>query len=440
MRYTLLGLGVSNMAVLKDLLKNDEEVFVSELGKIPSEYKKILEENHVEYEEAGHTDRVFETDVLVVSPGINPNSDVIRRARKRGLKITTELEYSFDRIDPEKIIAVTGTNGKSTTTSLIAYILGQKYRVFEGGNLGTPLAEALNCPQCWDLLVVEVSSFQLTWCKRFKPHVGVLLNLAPDHLDWHSSFEEYAKTKISMFERQTTKDIALLNEKDEWIRRYADTLHSEVRWFNECAGYGVHVEGKFLHIEDIKLPFEEIKLGSHMLSNVVAAVSVARIVGLSSDEISDALKRFEGLPHRFKLVAEWEGIRFIDDSKATNAHAVLAALREFEDRSVVLIMSGKGKREDYSLLFDMIDRKCKAVVVFGEFVEYVTRMKNSVPVYVAKNMEEAVNRSVDMAEYGDTILLSPGGASFDLYSSYHERGEDFIRCVRKLIHRKKQEA
>lgn len=435
MRYALLGLGVSNRAVIDFLKNKDVSIFVSEKNHIDDQTKNYLESLGVNYEEGINSENLLNSDVIVVSPGIQPSHPLVKKALEKGVRLTTELDLAYEEIlrSGKKIVAVTGTNGKTTTTRLTAFILSKKYRVFEGGNIGTPLISAMENLENYELIVCEVSSFQLYWSSFFKPNIGILLNIAPDHLDWHTSYEEYFESKISMFRRQEEKDVALISRNTEGIEKTVVDLRSRVLLFDEHKGYRVRSNGTHLYFEDEELHVQIKRIPVHLRENFIAAISTALYLGLNPREIVESLEKFQLLPHRFELVAEIEGVSFINDSKATNAHAVVSALKNFERKNVILILSGLGKNEDYSDLKHSIAEKCKAVVAFGAMKRLAENFVKKVPLVLAENMEEAIKASMEFASPGDVVILSPGGSSFDLYSSYVERGEDFKRCIQKMI-------
>jgi len=434
-KYSLLGFGVSNRAVLDYLLSRGESVFVSEKRTLDDRTKEYLRSAGVEYEERENSERVFESDVIVVSPGVKPSHPLLLKAREMGISITTELDLAYSELARREkmIVAITGTNGKTTTTKLVAHLLSKKYRVFEGGNIGTPLISAVQNAEDYEFFVCEVSSFQLYWSSSFKPKVGVLLNVAPDHLDWHADFEDYLKSKLSMFKRQDTNDVAFISKSTEQIGKFVSDFESKVFFFDKNMGYRLRLNEGLLYFEDGHLEYAIENIPVHMRENLTAAVSVGLYLGLQSSEIVEGLDTFQSLPHRFEFVLEKDGIIFVNDSKATNAHAVVAALNNFDEKSVILLLSGLGKNEDYKELSRAISQKCKAVVAFGEMKKLAERFVKDVPLVFAEDMRDAVELAVKMATPGNVVLLSPAGASFDLYSNYAERGEDFKRCVEEIV-------
>ena len=433
MVYSLLGYGVSNKALLEFLVKRGEEVFVSEKRMLSDEEKKFLEECNVAYEEGEHTEKVLDCDVMVVSPGINPEMDIIRKARKKGISITTELQIFLENFpDIGKIVGVTGTNGKSTTVSMLGYLFerfGKK--VFVGGNLGTPSIRALDGE--YDYVVLELSSFQLFWSKHPRLKLFTVLNIRPDHLDWHRSFEEYIFSKMKPALLMEDRDMFFFNGQDPFIKPYLNDIKAikisfwsdMYTWENES----IKLKGKRFTVMNEILKTEQNK------ENVLAVLSIMDNLGFDLSASLEHLEKFTFLNHRMEFVDEWNGIMFFNDSKATNFSAVEAALKNFEDGKVILIMCGIGKKEPYGSLIDTIKKKAKKVIIFGDMKKSVSSAlkRSGVSVVEAQNMEESVEEALKEAKMGDVVLLSPGGSSFDMYENYKERGRHFKEVVRRCL-------
>lgn len=432
MKYSLLGFGVSNRAVLDYLLSKGESAFVSEKRTLDDRTKEYLRSAGVEYEEGGNSERIFKSDVIVVSPGVPPTHPLLLKAKERGIPIATELDLAYNELTrrEDAIVAITGTNGKTTTTRLIAHLLSKRYKVFEGGNIGTPLISAVKDTENYEFFVCEVSSFQLHWSSSFKPKVGVLLNVALDHLDWHADFEDYLDSKLSMFKRQDANDVAFISKS---IGKLVSNLKSRIFFFDKSMGYRFKLKEGLLCFRDEHLVYTVENIPKHMRENLAAAVSVGLYLGLQPSEVVEGLNTFQALPHRFEFVLERDGIVFVNDSKATNAHAVVAALNNFDKKSVILLLSGLGKNEDYKELSRAISQKCRAVIAFGEMKKLAEGFVKNVPLVFAEDMKDAVKLAVKMATPRSVVLLSPAGASFDLYTDYAERGEDFKRCAKEIM-------
>ena len=370
-------------------------------------------------------------EVLVPSPPVPYAHPAIQRALASGTKVWTEFELAAQWSDVP-IVAITGTDGKTTVTTLVERMLtASGLRTEAVGNNETPLVDVLD--RGLDVIVVEASSFRLQFIETFRPAVGVWLNLAPDHLDWHGSMEHYGAAKARIWENQTPDDLAVANADDDEVMRYVRKAHSRLETFGLGNG-DWHAQGNRLIQPDgeVLLTTNELwRALPHDLSNVLAASAAALGGGATLDGVRDALRAFRGLPHRVSLVGDHGGVQWYDDSKATGPNAVRAAVRAFD--SVVLIAGGRNKGLDLSALADDIDR-IRGVVAIGESaadVEAVFTGKR--PVVTATSMDEAVAKAAAMAKRGDAVLLSPGCASFDWYSGYAERGDDFARAVRETI-------
>lgn len=370
-------------------------------------------------------------ELVVPSPPVPYSHPGIQRALERGIPVWTEFELAA-RWSDVPIVAITGTDGKTTVTTLVERMLtASGARTAAVGNNETPLVDVLD--RDLDVIVVEASSFRLQFIETFRPAVGVWLNLAPDHLDWHGSMERYGAAKARIWENQTADDLAVANADDEEVMRYVRKAHSRLETFGLGRG-DWHVQGNRLIQPDgeVLITAEELwRALPHDLSNVLAASAAAIGGGATLDGVREALRSFSGLPHRVSLVGDHGGVRWYDDSKATGPNAVRAAVRAFD--SVVLIAGGRNKGIDLGALAHDIER-IRGVVAIGESAaEVEAAFAGRRPVATATSMDDAVRRAAELAKTGDVVLLSPGCASYDWYSSYAERGDDFARAVRETI-------
>ena len=374
---------------------------------------------------------VSEVDVVVPSPGVPEAHPVFRIAAELGKPVRGEVELAA-RWARRPLVAVTGTNGKTTVTELVAAMLtASGRRAIAAGNIGLPLSDAVR--RDVEVVVVEVSSFQLRFTDSFHPAVAVWLNLAEDHLDWHGDLESYAAAKAKVWANQDRHDVAVVNADDPVVMRWAAQAPSRLVTFglegqaDYCVkdGHLMGPDGPLVAVSELPRTLP------HDLANGLAAAAAARAAAASPEGIAEALRRFTGLAHRVTLVAEAEGVRWYDDSKATNPHAALAALRAFD--SVVLIAGGRNKGLDLAPLAEAADR-LRGVVAIGESAPHVARVfEGARPVVTAATMGEAVQAAAELARAGDVVLLSPACASFDRYRSYVERGEDFAAAVRARV-------
>lgn len=375
-------------------------------------------------------------DVVILSPGVPGNAPPIQRQRDKGVPIWSEIELASQCISVP-ILAVGGTNGKSTTTTLLGELLkAGGWHVFVGGNLGTPLIEAVDGGYEQD--VVEVSSFQLEQTDMFRPHVAVLLNITPDHLDRYPDMRAYAETKARMFRRMLPDDIAIVSADDPWVQSVVPTVPQVWRWsFQGPVSVGAWSDAAGLHFVTPPAVFhlqrDEVRLrGRHNEENVMAAVLAALTTGITPATVREVLREFRGLPHRVEFVRELAGVAYYDDSKGTNIGAVAAALQGFS-RPVVLIAGGVDKGGDYHEIDEAIRQHVRAVIALGEAAGKIAEAWGDIcPVKRAASIEEAVQKASAIAHRGDIVLLSPACSSFDMFRDYKERGERFQEAVRAL--------
>jgi UDP-N-acetylmuramoylalanine--D-glutamate ligase len=370
-------------------------------------------------------------DLIVVSPGVDRFAALLA-AEAAGVAVIGELELAA-RLVTAPLCAVGGTNGKSTTTELVAAMLARDgRRVFSGGNLGTPLARAVGQP--WDALVVEVSSFQLERAPQFRPQVSVLLNITDDHLDRHGSFESYAWAKGNAFANQLASDVAVAPTADAEVERQVRRGAGRVLYFGAEGDYALREQavleqqsGEVFSLLGTQL------LARHNQLNAAASVAAARALGASAEAVRGALGAYQLLPHRMAWVRTVGGVRFYDDSKATNVGAAVAALDSLLEPQVVLIAGGKGKDGSYEPLVRALERRGRAVLLIGEAAPLIAEaLKGRIEAELAPSLEVAVERAYRRARPGDAVLLAPACASFDMFRSYADRGERFVQAVERL--------
>ena len=441
----VVGLGKSGLSAVKFLLQIGARVSVSEGGRLDRlgrETRRWLDGERVFVEEGGHSSELFcSVDHILLSPGVPADLPALVNARKHGVAIFGEMALA-GQFMKTPMVAVTGTNGKST----VVMLLGELFRaagkkVFVGGNIGTPLTDYLAGPQDDEIAVLEVSSFQLDGVEAFAPKVGVLLNISPDHLDRYDSFADYADSKFGLFSGQGKDDAAVLNGDDPEIMNRIGQ-HPVERLFlfgKDIAGHdGAKVNGNKIEV----VGFGEIErydlsatalAGSPNSENGAAAILAARLMGCSGEDIRKGLDSFTPLAHRLTLVAELEGVRYYDDSKATNVGAVYSALQGISGQ-VVLIAGGRDKGGDYGLLAEMIRRKVTKLLLIGEAKEKMAKaFAGMTEIEKLDTLQDAVARAQQSAMPGDAVLLSPACASFDMFSSYVHRGEVFQEAVKRLM-------
>ena len=433
-------------------LNNQQPAIGTEAINPPTNSRLLTADSHFQTYFGGHpSECITDADLIVVSPGVPLDIPILREARSRDVPILAELEVAA-RVCPATIVAITGTKGKSTTTLLTAAILkagGRFPNVRVAGNIGVPLAAEVHNLTRRDIVVVEASSFQLESTVTFHPKVSVVLNVSRDHLDRHGTMSAYREAKQKISENQTPADWIVLNDAEASVKDFAASTSAEAVYFTDKGApenssfSGTFREGselfaqqngireKICDIGDIPLP------GAHNIQNVLAAIAVGRILDVTGAEIREALHCFDrshpALSHAFEWVRTLAGIRFINDSKATNVAAVKAALESLAGSQVLLIMGGYDKGNDYTPLREIVQTQVKGAVMLGEYTQQIEKtLANTTKIMKAQTMAEAVQVAYTHAAPGDVVLLSPANASFDMYSDYKARGIDFKEAVNAL--------
>lgn len=436
-RVLVVGLGESGFAAARVLLDLNAKVRVTEAGSSPAvlERAAALAERGAEVETGGHDLDRLDADLAVVSPGIPPTAHVVEALRRVGIEVIGEVELAFELAHCE-FIAITGTNGKTTTTSLVAAMLSEAgIDCVAAGNIGLPLVDAVMTVPPGGVIAAEVSSFQLATTRRFHPKIAVILNVAQDHTDWHGSQSGYIAAKARIVVNQQPGDVCLPNADDPFAMEIAQRGQAKVVPFSARrvpeGGIGVS-GGELLWNGQSVIAVDEVPLaGRAGIEDAGAAAGAALELGVDRRAVARAIKGFRPLPHRLELVAEVGGVSYIDDSKATNPHATLAAVAGLRD--VVLIAGGRSKGIDLTPLLGAVP-PVRAVIALGEAAPALQDIfRGVVPVEVAASMTDAVARAGARAVSGGSVLLSPGCASLDMYKSYAERGEDFARAVAESV-------
>jgi UDP-N-acetylmuramoylalanine--D-glutamate ligase len=446
-RVTVVGLARSGAAAARMLLQLGARVSVTEAADSPDlrEAAADLRNQGAAVEVGGHGKQCFaDAELIVLSPGVPHTLTPVSIARRAGIPVWGELELAARRVD-RPMVAVSGTNGKTTVTSMIGKMLERSGKsVFVGGNIGNPLSEYVMSGKFVDVVVVEVSSFQLDTIETFRPTVGVLLNITADHLDRYDDFADYAASKARLFSGQRAEDTAVLNADDSAVRRLAGRIRATVRFYGRKASHGdesrpsADLDGRKISLQAPDGGWETYDLsqvgfaGEHNMENACAAVLAARCAGGIAEGIQEALVRFATPDHRMQLVAEIRGIRCYNDSKATNVDAVQRALDSFT-APLVLLMGGRDKGGDFHRLRNRVGMVVKRLILFGEAAgTLAAALGDMVESETVNTLAEAVHRAMATAEPGDVVLMSPGCASFDAFSSYAERGEAFCEELRRF--------
>jgi UDP-N-acetylmuramoylalanine--D-glutamate ligase len=435
-KIVVVGLGASGVAAAMLCLRRGARVVAtdSKARDALSPEARSLEGLGAQLAVGGHGEaRVAEADIVVVSPGVPPLAEVEAASRK-GARVWGEVELAVrSMVHAAPVVAIGGTNGKSTTTSLVGALLeGHGLRAFVGGNLGEPLAD--HADERFDAVVLEVSSFQLERVDRFRPHVSALLNVTDDHLDRYPSLEAYAHAKGNAFARQLEQDWAIVPEGDALCAQQARRGRARVATFGPGGAFDVTADAVVDRAAGESFARGAMALtGGHNALNVAAAIACVRPFGVEGGTIRRVLREFRGLPHRTALVAELGGVRFYDDSKGTNVGAAVTALRGLAEPRAVLIAGGRDKGGSYGPLTEALVQKGRAAVLIGEAAEAIaTAIGDRLPVRRAASMAEAVRVGAALAQRGDAVLLSPACSSFDMFRDYKHRGDEFVRAVRAL--------
>lgn len=443
-KLIVLGAGESGVGTALLGQSKGYDVFVSDFGIIGSEYKKVLEENKIEFEEGRHNEsKIMQADIVVKSPGIPDKVTIVEKLIENSVPVISEIEFAASYTDA-KIIGITGSNGKTTTTMLVGHVLNsEKEKVSVAGNIGDSFAKEVLKNEA-KTYVLELSSFQLDGVTNFRPKIAVLTNLSPDHLDRYDyDYDKYVSSKFRLVMNQTEEDFFIYDADDEKIQEYLNNnkIHSKLIPFSLEKQL---VKGTYLKNNQIMMNLydsEEVLMdkgalslkGNHNAKNAMAAATVAKLVGIRKQTIRESLSNFKGVAHRLEQVLKINNVQYINDSKATNVNAAYYALEAVKS-PIVWIVGGVDKGNDYSELFGLVNEKVKAIICLGVDNEPIVKaFKNCVSILTeTQSMSEAVKMAYKIAERNESVLLSPCCASFDLFKNYEDRGDQFKEGVRRL--------
>lgn len=441
MKIVVLGGGESGFGAAYLAQKKGFEVFLSDKGLIRENYKNLLNENGIEFEEGHHSEeKILAADWIVKSPGIPKKAEIIQKIQAKGIRLSSEIEFAAE-FTTAKIVAITGSNGKTTTTSLMYHIMKNNHlHVGLGGNIGKSFAKQV-ADENYEYYVLEVSSFQLDDVQNFRPYISMLLNLSPDHLDQYNyNYEEYALAKFKIAENQENDDYFIYNKDDEMSQKLLEKINIKAKKvpfsLKEKLKDGGFVDNGKIKINgtnDFEMEIAKLSLvGNHNVANSLAASIAGKILNISNESIRNSLMTFQAVPHRLEQVAEINGVQYINDSKATNVNATYYAL-ESMTRPTIWIVGGTDKGNDYTEIENLVKRKVKAIVCLGidnqKIINFFKDQKELI--YDTSSMEDCINICKSIADIGDTVLLSPCCASFDLFQNYEDRGEKFKEAVLK---------
>lgn len=442
-RLVILGGGESGVGTAILGKQKGWEVFLSDKGSLKPHYRETLNKEGIQWEEGTHTkEKILSADVIMKSPGIPDKAPIIKKAHEKGIAVISEIEFASQYTD-SLIVGITGSNGKTTTTLLTYHIFKEAgLQVGLGGNIGYSFAElvATKNPPYY---VLEISSFQLDGIEHFAPHIAVLLNITPDHLDRYDyKFENYINSKFRIAMNQTENDYLIYDADDEVITQWLSThtIKSKLIPFSieKELPQGAFLKDNKIYImlenQTTEIDVEEISLrGKHNIKNTMAASVAARLVNIRNNSLRESLKGFKGAPHRLEEVKVVEGVTYVNDSKATNVNSVFYALDTIKT-PIVWIVGGQDKGNDYNSLLPYVHEKVRAIVCLGvDNSPIIQSFHNTIGTLVeTRSMDEAVKLAQGFAQEGDTVLLSPACASFDLFKNYEERGDLFKAAVQKL--------
>ncbi|MBG6110325.1 UDP-N-acetylmuramoylalanine--D-glutamate ligase [Flavobacterium sp. CG_9.10] len=443
MRLVILGGGESGIGTAILGKKKGYDVFVSDFGKIKANYKEVLIINGIAWEEEQHTEAlILNADVVMKSPGIPEKSPIVKKLIEKGIAVISEIEFAAPFTDAT-IIGITGSNGKTTTTMLAYHLLKSAgLNVGLGGNIGKSFAW-LVADNKFDSYVLELSSFQLDGIKDFKPHIAIITNISPDHLDrYEYKYENYIDSKFRITMNQTEEDYLIYDADDEAIAGWFKTHTTKAKLIpfslTKTFSEGAYIKNNKMEItinqEEFKMDTEHIALeGKHNMKNAMAATSVAKLMQIRKSTIRESLSNFQGVEHRLEKVLKIQNVQYINDSKATNVNATFFALDSM-NTPTVWIVGGVDKGNDYNELMSLVREKVKAIICLGvDNKKIIDVFGNVVDIMVeVDNMNDAVKMAQRLTEKGDTVLLSPACASFDLFENYEDRGNQFKQAVKNL--------
>ena len=442
----LVGLAKTGISTIKHLNKLGAKVVVNDI-KDKDKLKGILDElsdlNNVEYILGYHPENVDDIDMAVVSPGVPLDLPFILKLKSKNIEIIGEVELAYRLSQNPMFIGITGTNGKTTTTSLVGEIFKKaNIDTYIVGNIGNPVIDTVDTANENSVLVTELSSFQLESIDTFKPHVSAILNFTEDHLNRHHTMEAYMEAKARIFKNQDEKDFCILNYDNEDVKSLSDNVEAKKIFFSrkkslDCGIYldednniiiNIDKEIKLLNKDELSLP------GNHNLENCMAAAAIAYVSNIDIDVIREVLKTFAGVEHRQEFVRNLNGIMFVNDSKATNPDSSIKAIESY-NRPIILIAGGMDKQSSFDEFLDVAKENVYALVLLGETAQRIkecAQNKGFNNIRIVKDMKEAVNASYQIAKDGDVVLLSPACASWDMYKSFEVRGIDFKDNVHNL--------
>lgn len=433
-RICLLGFGKSNRAFYNVMKSIDPELvfFVSEKSKIPDDLKEMLSRNNDLWEE-NHTNRILDCDLIIRSPGVNPNMEILQKALKEGIRVETEVEFTYRFLKNKgtlpTLIGVTGTNGKTTTVEMVEMVMNEAgYSIFTGANIGKPFCEILRFDGIYDFAILELSSFQLADIEELHLDVAVITNIEEDHIDWHGNFEGYIRAKLRILENQNESDLAVLNVDCEFLRNVKTT--GELVSFSMKPESRIHVDKLDLVVDGRRFSIPKNIKGKHNLYNLMASIGATmRFV-----EPSDALRyleRFKTSEHRLEEFFDYNGVIFVNDSKSTNGSSTVSAVEYYKGRRICLILQGRPKGENYAKMVKRIKDMVSFIFTMGEISEVVAPILeiHGLKYERVGDLDELMESLKKRIDEFDVVLFSPSASSFDIFENYEDRGKKFKEKV-----------
>lgn len=431
----IMGFGVTGKAALKFLKEFPCKIYVYDSNE---DLQKLnVEDDFIIFKE----EDLEKIDLIVKSPGIYPFHELLNKAREKNIEIISDIELSYRNLKTDKVIAVTGTNGKTTTTTIIGDILKRIAKTYVVGNIGRGILEITSEAKADDYVVIEASSFQLEDTIDFKAHIALLTYVTSDHLDWHKTTKNYVDAKFKIFKNQDENDFAILNYEDKELAKEYD-LKAEKYYFSmeKISDKGAFVQDGKIYFNDGKnieeiLDVRDIKIpGDHNIKNIMAAIIACKLLNIDLDIIKNSITSFTGVEHRIEFVRELRGVKYYNDSKGTNPDSTEVAVAAM-DGDVILIAGGYDKGADFDDLIEKSKDKIKTAILFGQTAEKISNSckKNDLEFYITKDLNKAVELAEKLSSEGDDVLLSPACASWDMYSDYEVRGQHFKDLVKELV-------
>ena len=433
-KIAVLGLGKSGIACANLAISKGYSVFASDSGKVRT-HKQMNLNKKVEVEFGKHSSKVLENDIIIKSPGLPNELEILKQARKQEIPVLSELDFALNFAKPKKIIAVTGTNGKTTTTTLIYEIIKKGYKnTFVAGNIGFPISEVVTKLNSKSILVLELSSYQLEDSPYFRPNISVSMNITPDHLKHHHTMANYVKAKANVFINQKKQDYAIYNYEDKYLKKaILKTKAIKFDFNNNKTKNCIYFKDGTIYLKknnkNIKLNPKINIPGKHNIDNILASVAASYLAGTKKSVIEKVISGFKGVEHRIEFVKEIGGVRYYNDSKGTNVDSTKVALESF-DKNIQLILGGQDKGSPYKPIFNLIKKKVKNIFLIGEATNIIKKqLKGSAPMIECETLKNAIKKIHSVAQKGDIVLFSPACASFDQFNDFEHRGREFKKFV-----------